>query len=91
MVSKYKISLLNLSLSILSLSLYISLLLSILSLSLSLSHSLCISLSLYLSLSSLNEQQTWFKKTDCPLLAWETYVNIAKASGVENKQKWNKQ
>ena len=25
------------------------------------------------------------------LLAWETYVNIAKASEVENIQKWNKQ
>ena len=25
------------------------------------------------------------------LLSWETYVNIAKASEVDNKQKWNKQ
>ena len=25
------------------------------------------------------------------LLAWETYVNIDKASEVDNKQKWNKQ
>ena len=25
------------------------------------------------------------------LLAWETYVYIAKASEIDNKQKWNKQ
>ena len=32
-----------------------------------------------------------FNSIQGALLAWETYVNIAKASEVDNIQKWNKQ
>ena len=38
----------------------------------------------------LNCPETLYSIKDT-LLAWEAYVNIAKASEVDNKQKWNKQ
>ena len=48
-----------------------------------LSLSLSLSLSYSLSLNSISISGA--------LLTWETYVNIAKASEIDIKQKWNKQ